>query len=140
MRPLLAFAGLGEESSRVWSCDTHVEDVLAVELEDPEDKPEHNDKHVGFRVASYFPSVFDQVWFLTSGLFTGISETCTEFSKRWDWKRNLEELHHHEKSKSLTDAVVSSFVCTSFSIGYDDNRAVSEYPGVSEHHLPQDSL
>ena len=36
---LRVFAGAGAESSRIESCDTDVEDVLVVELEDPVDKP-----------------------------------------------------------------------------------------------------
>ena len=37
--PLRVCAGHDEESSRNGSCDVDVEDVLAVELDFPEDKP-----------------------------------------------------------------------------------------------------
>ena len=39
LRPFRVFAGPGEESPRLGSCNTNVADVLAVELEDPVDTP-----------------------------------------------------------------------------------------------------
>ena len=100
---LRVLAGRGAESSRIESCGPDVEDVLVDELEDLVNEPGTTIGHEILRVAWYFPAVFDEMWFLT----TGPLHRKTRGLRRVFQATELLEL------KSLTCTVASSFVCTS---------------------------
>ena len=63
------------------SCNTDVGDVGVAELEELVDKPGTT---IGawFSVLFFYPSaVFDELWFLATGLLVGISVISAEFSE-----------------------------------------------------------
>ena len=53
-------ARLGVEPTE--SCANDVVDVLVVELEEPVDNLEDNDRHVVFRITLYPSAIFNEMW------------------------------------------------------------------------------
>ena len=79
------FCCTGVESSRIRSCVTcvtGVEDVLAVELEDPVDKPRRTIGTQFSVLHRIFLPLFYKRWLLTTGPLVGLFVIFGEFSKR----------------------------------------------------------
>ena len=76
-----AFTGHVVESFPTESCDADVEDVLVDELEGLVDNL-GTTMGTSPSVALYYPSVFNQMWFVSTGPLKGISMIFAEFPKR----------------------------------------------------------
>ena len=72
-----------------------------------------NDRHHILRVASYVPAVFSKMWCLTTGPLIGISVFADVFPRDRTAGVSSMICTVTKKSKSLTYAVASSFVCPS---------------------------